>query len=200
MLYKNIFFALFGLSLFTVAACSDPLMSPKPRNYPRVSFPKTREYKPFAENYCSFSFEQPVYANIVQDTSFFGEKPSDACWFDVDYPQFNGKIHFSYRPIAKKGDFMKFINDAHELIGKHTVKADGITEIPVQNKNGVSGIVFDLEGNVASPFQFYLTDSTHHFVRGALYFRTKADADSLRPVVDFVKTDIMNIVQTFKWK
>ncbi len=197
---KIIFACLVASFLVGLVACGDPLMSPKPRNYPRVIFPASREYKPFAENYCRFSFEQPVYANIVQDTSFFGEKPSNACWFDVDYPQFNGKIHFSYRPIEKKGDFMKFINDAHELIGKHTVKADGITEIPVENANGVSGIVFDLEGNVASPFQFYLTDSTKHFVRGALYFRTKSDADSLRPVVDFVKQDMMNMVQTFKWK
>ncbi len=197
---KIIFAGIFLGFLIGLVACGDPLMSPKPRNYPRVMFPAAREYKPFAENYCNFSFEQPVYANIVQDTSFFGEKPSNACWFDVDYPQFNGKIHFSYRPIEKKGDFMKFINDAHELIGKHTVKADGISEIPVENKNGVSGIVFDLEGNVASPFQFYLTDSTKNFVRGALYFRTKADADSLRPVIDFVKEDMMNIVQSFKWK
>ena len=194
------FFLFLAVVAAFLTACSDPLLLPKPRNYPRIAFPEARAYQAFDENYCAFSFEQPVYTKIKQDTSFFGEKPTEACWFDIDYPIFNGKIHVSYRPIVKKSDFMKFINDAHELIGKHTVKADGITEIPVENEQGVSGIIFDLEGNVASPFQFYLTDSTHHFVRGALYFRTKADADSLRPITDFVKADMMNIVQTFHWK
>ena len=129
-----------------------------------------------------------------------GNKPENDCWFDIYYPLFNGRVHVSYRALHSDKDFRQVIADAHELIGKHTVKAEGIDEIPVRNPNGVSGIVFDIQGNVASPFQFYLTDSTHNFVRGALYFKTKADADSLRPVVEYVKKDIMQLVSTFKWK
>ena len=196
MYLKTIFFA----SIWLFLGCSDPVFAPKPRTYPRIAFPSVREYKAFDANYCGFTFEQPVYTTVVQDTSFFGEKPENACWFDVYYPMFNGRVHFSYKKIGSQADFQKMLSDAHQLTGKHTIKADGIDEIAVQNPNGVGGIVFDVQGSVASPFQFYLTDSTRNFVRGALYFRTKADADSLRPVVDFVKTDMMNIVQTFKWK
>lgn len=187
-------------TILLFASCSDPVFAPKPRTYPRIDFPKTREYKAFDATYCGFTFEQPTYTTIVQDTSFFGEKPEHACWFDVYYPMFNGRVHFSYKPIKSPADFQKMLGDAHQLTGKHTIKADGIDEIAIKNTNGVGGIVFDVQGSVASPFQFYLTDSTHNFVRGALYFKSKADADSLRPVVEFVKTDMMRMVQSFKWK
>ena len=183
--------------LFT--ACGDAVLRPRPRAYPRISFPKP-EYIAFDTNYCNFTFSQPKYCKIVQDKSYFGEKPENACWFDIDYPMFQGKVHISYKQIRNETDFRKFIGDAHELTGKHSVKADYIDEINVQNANGVSGVVFNLEGNVASPFQFYLTDSSRNFIRGALYFSTKSNADSLKPVVEFVKNDIMQMVNTFKWK
>jgi gliding motility-associated lipoprotein GldD len=181
-------------------SCGDPVFAPKPRVYPRIDFPAAREYKPFDANYCGFTFDQPAYTTIVQDTSFFGDKPENACWFDVYYPMFNGRVHFSYKQIKSQKDFEKMLGDAHQLTGKHTIKADGIDEIAIKNPNGVGGIVFDVQGSVASPFQFYLTDSTRNFVRGALYFKSKANADSLQPVVEFVKTDMMRMVESFKWK
>ena len=197
---KTLLFGLSALCAIAFFSCSDPVLTPKPRTYPRIEFPTVREYKPFDANYCNFTFDQPAYTTVVQDTSFFGERPEHACWFDVYYPMFNGRVHFSYKTIKSSADFEKMLGDAHQLTGKHTIKADGIDEIAIKNKNGIGGIVFDVQGNVASPFQFYLTDSTRHFVRGALYFKAKADADSLRPVIEYVKTDMMRMVESFKWR
>ena len=93
----------------------------------------------------------------------------------------------------------KLHSDAFTLAGKHNIKADYIDEIKIQKPNHVSGFLFDIEGAAASPFQFYLTDSTKHFMRGSLYFNTESRPDSLQPVFEFMKKDIMHLINTFEW-
>jgi gliding motility-associated lipoprotein GldD len=193
----TIFFFLFAMM---VQACEEPALVPKPRAYPKVVYPE-RGYQPFTENYCDFTFEYPVYATIQQDTAFFDEKPAHPCWFNVYFPDFECRIHCSYVPITAEAPLDKLKTDAFKMTDWHNKKATYIDERPFLNPNGVKGMLFEVEGPVASQMQFYMTDSLEqkHFMRGALYFYAKAQPDSLAPVYNFVKEDVLHMIETFKW-
>lgn len=197
MWIKKLLFCTFVLS-FLIIACEEPTYTPKPRGFPKVVLP-VKGYQKFDEKYCQFTFEYPKYAKIEQDTLYFDEKAPSNCWFNIRVPELNAEIHCSYYPIDKKNTFEKLKDDAFQLAGKHNVKADYIDELPIRKPNNVSGFVFNIEGPAACPFQFYLTDSTRHFMRGALYFDAKSRPDSLKPIIDFVKTDMMQMINTFEW-
>ena len=184
---------------FIFSSCEDTIYMPKPRGFPKVVYPE-RSYQNFEETYCHFSFEYPKYIQIIQDTSFFNEKPVDPCWFDMYFPDFDARIHCSYYPIDTKNSYEKLREDAFRMAIEHSVKADYIDELPIRKPDGTIGFIFDLDGPVASPFQFYLSDSTKHFIRGALYFNTKSRPDSLAPITNFIKKDIMHMVNSFKWE
>jgi len=188
----------FGVSLMTFG-CQETLEAPKPRAYPRVVYPE-KAYVPFEEGYCDFSFEMPKYAVVEHDTSFFDEKPNSDCWFNLLVPSINAKIYCSYNAIHNHAEFDELVKDAFEMTNKHNVKASFIDEQVVNRKaDHVHGIVFNVEGPAASSYQFFLTDSTRHFLRGALYFNTQARPDSLAPVVAFMKKDLNHLVETLKW-
>ncbi len=167
--------------------------TPKPRGYFRVEFPK-KEYRTFDSIY-PFRFDLPVYAKVLPDN----EKGADADWLNIVYPTFNARIHMSYKPI--KGNFADFEEDTRKLAYKHTVKADAIDEKIWNNeKQKVYGILYDIRGNTASSIQFYLTDSTQHFLRGALYFNLKPNKDSIAPSLEFIRSDIDRMIESFQWK
>jgi len=187
------------LILVFAASCGEsdaPL--PKPRMYPRVDFPE-RNLETFQTDYCNFTFEKPSYTQVIQDEKFFDEDAKDPCWFDLYYPAFDAKIHCSYYPIDSKERFIKLKNDAFVLSQKHNIVANYIDEIPVSKSESVKGFIFSLEGEVASPVQFYLSDEKTNFLRGALYFNTKSRPDSLAPMVNFIKADVLKLVETFEW-
>ncbi len=194
--YKFLF-PLFMLCFLWSACNEDVVYSPKPRAFPKVEYP-SRSFQKMDVSFCEFSFEYPGYASIEQDTAFFDEKPVNPCWFDVLMPAFDAKLHCSYYPVGN--DFEKLRRDAFDLANKHNIKANFIDELPIQKPNGVNGFVFDIEGPVASPFQFYLTDEENHFLRASLYFNTQARPDSLAPVFNFIKEDLMHMINTFEWK
>jgi gliding motility-associated lipoprotein GldD len=182
-------------------ACTDEVLVPKPRAYPRVLYPKTGETQDFNTDFCKFSCKIPAYAKIEKDETFFDAKPADECWFNVVVPDLNAKIYCSYYPIKSRKDFDGLVRDAYEMVNKHNIKASYINEAVVhRTEANVHGVVFDIEGPVASTYQFFLTDSTRHFLRGALYFETQARPDSLAPVVNFMKNDVNAIVSSLKWK
>lgn len=179
--------------------CQETIESPKPRAYPKVVYPE-KSYVPFGENYCNFTFEMPKYAVIEHDTSFFDEKPISDCWFNLLVPGLNAKIYCSYNPINSRADFDELVKDAFEMTNKHNVKASFIDEQVVRRSaDHVHGIIFNVEGPAASSYQFFLTDSTRNFLRGALYFNTQARPDSLAPVVAFMKKDLNHLIETLKW-
>lgn len=191
------FFLTYGLIL---QSCNDePVITPKPRGFPKVTYPE-KSYQPFDESYCEFSFEYPKYAKIEKSNSFFDERPTNECWFDISIPHFDAKIHCTYSSIDKKETGEKLKADAFELAHKHNIKAKYIEEINIDTKNGAKGIAFNLEGEVASPFQFFVTDEENHFVRGSLYFNTEVAPDSLAPIFSFVKKDIEHMINTLEWK
>ncbi|MCB0558711.1 MAG: hypothetical protein H6573_10965 [Lewinellaceae bacterium] len=197
---KSKYSSVLVLSFLLLGSCSEePSYTPKPRAYPKVEYPE-RAYRQFDKDYCNFTFEYPTYAEVQQDTLFFNEKPAHPCWFDIFMPAFDSRLYFSYYPINRENTFEKLKNDAFELVEWHNKKANYIEDVPIKKEDGVSGFAFIIEGPAASPFQFYLTDSTDHFLRGSLYFNTQARPDSLKPIYKFVEQDILHMIETFQWK
>lgn len=188
--------ALLIILALIIAACGNNHdYSPKPRGYYRIVFPE-KAYQSYVSN-CPFTFEYPKYAVIEPDKKA-GAKP---CWLNMQFPQFNGTLHLSYEHIASKKEFDLLIEDAHKLSFKHTVKATGIDEGVIRYpEKKVYGIYYTIDGNAASSVQFYLTDSTKNYIRGALYFNSEPKLDSIQPVLTFVRKDVDAMIKSFKWK
>ena len=167
--------------------------TPKPTGYLRVDYPEKSYHLYSDQEY--FEFEIPDYAVVEIDSGPRGNEG----WINVAVPQLNGKIHLSYKAV---GDNLNaYITDCRELVYKHTVKAQEIVETPFIDRDmNRFGMVYDLKGEVASAVQFFITDSTSHFLRGSLYFNIRPNRDSLNPVIDFLREDIMHLIETTQWK
>lgn len=168
---------------------------PKPKGYFRIKFPK-KEYKIYDAG-CPFTFEYPVYANLVVDD----EKNAQPCWLNMQFPQFNGNLHLTYHGVFSEKDYNNMTEAARTLAMKHTIRANAIDQklINFPDKK-VYGVYYAIEGNTASSVQFFLTDSAKHYFRGALYFNERPQYDSIQPVVKFIKKDIDKMIETFRWK
>jgi len=186
-------------TIFFISCEGDKLLTPKPRMYPRVVYPE-KSYTDFEFEACKFKFKMPSYAEVKTGIDFFGEESKDPCWFDLNIESLKSSIHFSYNKIGGENTLDKLVTDAFKLADKHNVKAEYKDESIVENRNGVKGLLFEIEGPVASPVNFFLTDTTEHFVRASLYFNSKVNPDSIAPVLEFVKKDIDKIIATFEWK
>ena len=182
-----------------LGACGDQAYFPKPRAYPRIDFPE-RSFEAFEVEHCQFSFEMPSYVVVNRDQQRSQDENQDPCWFDLYYPTFDCRIHCTYHEISKDAPFEKLHNDAFKFAMEHNKKATYIDELKIEKPNHVSGFIFNLEGPVATPFQFYLTDSVQHFMRASLYFNTQIRPDSLAPLYEFVKQDITHMINTFAWE
>lgn len=193
--YKGI--VLLVVVFIGLAACNSSF-TPKPQGYFRISFPQ-RSYQVFDQPGYPYSFEYPVYAKIVKDSTFFGEATENPWWINVDFPQFSGRIYVSYKEIGKN-KFDTLIKHAFQLTGKHSAKAYSIDDSAISTPNGVHGMFFSVGGEVATANQFFLTDSTRHFLRGALYFDATPNSDSLGIVNSFLLEDMKHLINTFRWK
>lgn len=185
----------FAFLLFT--ACNSDYM-PRQRGYFKIPLPK-HEYQVFDAPGYPYTFEYPVYASIAQDTTFFEDKPENPYWINIDFPQFHGRVYISYKQIGAQ-TFDKLRDDAYKMTHKHTLKATSIADSLMETPNGVMGIFFHVGGNAATSRQFFLTDTVKHFLRGALYFDTTPNADSLSDVNNFLEEDMKHLINTFKWK
>lgn len=168
------------------------------KGYYRIDFPE-REYVQFDQPGYPYSFEYPVYAEVVKDTSFFESEPENDYWINILFPRFNGKIYVSYKSVTNT-NFDKLVDDAFRMTFQHTTKATAIKDSLMQTPQGISGVFFSVGGNAATGRQFFVTDSTTHFVRGALYFDATPNADSLNVVNDFLEEDMKHLINTLKWK
>lgn len=184
--------------LFAVACNSN--YTYKNKGYFKISFPE-KKYRVFDQPGYPYSFEYPVYANVVKDSTFFNETTENPWWINIDVPQFAGRIYISYKEIGGKNKFDSLINDAYKMVfRKHTDISTGISDSAIITASGVEGMYFTLGGNTATANQFFLTDSTRHFLRGALYFDATPNEDSLAIVNDFLKKDMLHLINTLKWK
>jgi gliding motility-associated lipoprotein GldD len=188
-------FSAFLISIFFGGACGDveQVDTPKPRGYFRINFPE-HTYKTFEPANCPYTFEIPTYATAIPDTNRFAEK----CWYYLVLPKFNGQVYFTYKSL--NNDLYEYTENTRTLVYKHTSRASSINENVITFSDGVSGILYDIGGDAASPLQFYVTDSTSHFLRGSLYFNAPPNSDSIAPVLEFVKKDILHLLKTVKWK
>ena len=179
------------LILCLLSACNSEF-TPKPRGYFRIDFPE-KKYQKYISG-CRYSFEYPVYGVIVNYNGYNAEP----CWIDIEFPANKGEIHITYKTL--NNNLAKHIEDIRTLAYKHIIKADDIIENPIMfPERRVFGILYDIKGNTASSVNFFITDSTRHFLSGALYFNVKPNKDSLAPVIDFYKKDIEYLLETFKW-
>ena len=187
------------LMMFLFSCSNQEIGSPKPRMYPKVDYPERKAVN-FDETYCKMSFVYPDYFEVNQDKYFFDSKPVDPCWFDLQASSLNSQLHCSYIPIKNRTHFDKLVQDAFKITSKHNQKANYRKEQLIENKEeGVYGVLFEHEGPVASPLQFFVTDSTSNFFRGSLYFKSKVNPDSIAPVYSFVKQDVLELIESFKW-
>ncbi len=182
------------ICLFLIACDeNDEVYSPKPRGYSRINFPE-KAYRLF-DSTCAYKFEVPLYARIVKDK----HTSAEPCWYNIEFPQFKATIHLSYKTIDK--NVASYIEDSHNFANRHQIKATGLEEtVILRDSAKVYGLLFDIAGNTASSIQFYLTDSSHHFLRGALYFNSVPNIDSLKIVIDFIRQDVIHIINTTRWK
>lgn len=176
--------------------------APKPRGYFRIIFPQ-KEYRMFDSIY-PFTFQYPKYAVIEKDTTpqRNAKKLMNMKYLlNMQFPQFNGTLHLSYESITSQKVFNELTEDARTFAFKHTVKATSIDEGIIHNPDRkIYGIYYTIDGNAASSVQFYLTDSTKNYIRGALYFNTVPRLDSIQPVLNFVKQDVNVMIKSFRWK
>ncbi len=187
------FFLIVSTCLFS---CANDDYSPKPKGYFRIPLPEKKYIQ--TNTGCPYEFQIPVYA-IVQD--FQGKGKLEFCWKNIQFPEFNATLHVSYFQLDAKKTLEELSEDARIFAFKHSAKATAIDQVNISIPNEKKhGFAYQIGGNTASNYQFYLTDSTTHFLRGALYFNEKPNLDSIQPVLDFIKTDINQLIISLKWK
>lgn len=194
---RTIIIVAFIVCGISIASC-DSTYVPKPAGYFKIDLPE-KKYTVFNQPGYPYTFEYPVYANIVKDSTFFGDATENPWWININFPQFHGRIYISYKDVDKY-KLQKLIDDAFNLTNKHSMKASGIDDSLIVTPNNVHGMFFKVEGDVATANQFFLTDSTKNFLRGALYFDATPNEDSLKPVNNFLVEDMKHLINTFKWK
>lgn len=184
--------------LCTCSGCRE-VSVPKPKGYFRIDLPQ-KHYQSFNDQVeknrvMPFSFEYPSYGHLT----FQIENNPDPGWFNIEFPAYKAKIYLTYKDV--KNDFAGLMEQTYKMnVKNHITKADAINEQVFNNeKDRVFGILYDLKGNTASAVQFYVTDSIHHYLRGSLYFSAEPNADSLEPVIQFFREDIMHLIGTLKW-
>ncbi|MBF9255220.1 gliding motility lipoprotein GldD [Pontibacter sp. 172403-2] len=177
-----------------VAACSAEY-TPKPKGYNRIDLPPAA-YQPLPDQH-PYTFEYSKYAKIRPDSSGIAQPH----WINIIYPSLGANVQLTYKSIGHSDKMLNdLIEDSRKLTSKHQIKAYSIEESEIKTPAGDIASVFELTGEVPSQFQFYVTDSTEHFLRGALYFKTATANDSLAPVIEYVKKDIVHLLNTLEWK
>lgn len=192
-------FALFLLlATLTFAACQSSGNAeyvPKPKGYPRFDLP-VASYVPLEAGH-PYQFEVNKAARVLPDTF----KNAEPHWIFVHYPALNATVQITYKPVNNNVERLRgLLADAYKLTAKHNIKASMIEQEQVRLKNGLAASLITLEGEVPSQFQFVTTDSTRHFLRAALYFNTATANDSLAPAINYVRTDMMQMLNTLRWK
>lgn len=188
------------IALVAISSCKDDkVLLPKPRIYPKVIYPQ-KSYTNLDIKTCPFSMDVPTYFQSIKDADQNEAEKKHTCWYDLYCEQLNSYIHLSYVPFNTRTEFDKLIADAFEMVDKHNIKASYREELKISNpEKNVHGLIFEIDGPVATPIQFYMTDSTQHFIRGSLYFKAAVNRDSIAPVYDFLKVDIGRMVESFGW-
>ena len=166
---------------------------PRPYGYFRVDLPR-HTYRTIDTLNLPYRFDLPENVQLISRKA-----EGEMYWIDLFYPKLNASIYCSYKPV--KGNLIDLLEDTRKIVYKHSVRADGIGEKVFDHpEKNVHGILYDLRGNTASSVQFVLTDSTHNFFRGALYFNNVPNKDSIAPMANYIREDVIRIMESFEWK
>jgi len=179
-------------AVMALSACGK-VATPRPYGYYRITLPDT-SYLPFENQFPKYPYTFALSQNAV-----IQPRTDEPYWINIFYPALNATIHCSYKPV--KHNLRELTNDALEFVYRNASFANSIPERDYTHPEAeVYGVLFDLEGNTASSCQFFVTDSTHHFFRASVYCNCQPNADSLAPVYNYLRTDVIKMVETFQWK
>ncbi len=177
---------------FAIACTDTPI--PKPYGYFRIDFPE-KDYRLLESDDLPYQFEYPVYSLLTP----YPNQEKGKYWYNLNFPLQKAQLHLSYHPI--QGNLRFLLDESHQLAFKHQIISDAIQdEVIMKPDESKFGLIYHIRGNAASPIQFFLTDSTHHFLRGSLYFLHAPNADSIAPVLQFIESDIDYLINSLVWK
>lgn len=193
----NKFFYL--LLVVAVYACGQSeTYVPKKHGFPRMVLP-AKTYRPFDSAGLPYRFEMPVYCKMEKDTN--SNLTAQSTWYNLNFKPFNATLHITYYQFGNWNFYDSLVFDTRKLVNKHIQRADDILEEPIAADDAnVKGLMFRIEGNTATNLNFYLTDSSRNFFRGALYFNQHTSQDSIAPVYDYIREDVVHLIKTFHWK
>lgn len=183
---------LISIVILSIAACT-PDYLPKPKGYNRIELP-SQEYLALPDSF-PYSFEYSKHAQILRDSSWIAEP----YWIHLFYPLMDANIQITYKPVTDS-IIREFLSDSYRLTSQHNIKAYAIDESIIELPSGLYASFTELEGEVPTQVQFHVSDSVDHFLRGALYFKTATKNDSLAPVIDYLKKDIIQLLTTLEWR
>jgi len=183
----------FLLAVFSISCKKD--YHPKPKGYNRLVLP-AQEYQ-LSPDSLPYKFEYSKHARLLRDSSWMSER----YWIEIYYPELKANVHITYKKLEHKDQLLKeLLNDAYNLTSKQQIKASAIDEVIVVTPSGKTAVIAEIAGEVPSQFQFTMTDSSKNFLRGALYFDTRVQNDSLAPAIDFMKKETLHFINTIEWK
>ena len=186
-------YLLIAYCLLIISCTTD--YQPKPKGYNRLVLPKA-EYQLLPDT-LPYQFEYSKSAKLLKDTSWISERH----WVEIYYPELKANIHITYKQLRGKEAVLKeLLNDAYNLTTKQQIKANAIDELITKTPSGKTAVIAEITGEVPSQFQFTMTDSSKNFLRGALYFNTRVQNDSLAPAIDFMKKETLHLINTLQWK
>lgn len=193
MLNPKVYFAIIISFLFLQSCEEEEKVLPRPIGQMRVEFPK-HEYKSADLSDCPYNFEIPQRSVLTH-----GLNQEAYCHKNIVFTDFNAVLYLSYYELDSV-DVNNLIKESRDKVYEHVVKASSIDEeLLIDTTKNVYGIFYDIKGNAATPFQFFLTDSSNNFIRASLMFNSQANYDSLRPMIQYLKVDIDNMIQTTEW-
>ncbi len=183
---RNRFVFLAFTTILLGMGCKENVI-PKPKAMLRLEYPDFKTENLETKN---FQFQYNTMARLKDE----GNNS-----LTLDYPRIKGSIFITYKEVSD--NLEKLLSDAQKLSYEHVVKADGIEAKEFLNpEERVFGMFYEVSGNAASQAQFYVTDSTSHFVTGSLYFYAKPNYDSIYPAAAYLQKDIRRIMETLRWK
>ncbi|MDO5987206.1 gliding motility lipoprotein GldD [Flavivirga amylovorans] len=201
MILKPTFNFLLKISLviggFMLVSCGEDYV-PKPKGYLRLEYPRAKYVE--AKVDVPFSFETNILATKISSVNV--DAATKSYGLNLEYPTLKGTIFLTYKAVENNEEnLVKFLRDARKFTEKHMTKADEIPEYPfINEKKKVYGSFVEVKGNVASPAQFYVTDSVNHFLTGSLYFYARPNYDSILPAANYLQKDIKHLMETIQWK
>ncbi len=184
--------SLLALFLFVFVVGCQKNYTPKPRAYFRIDTPESN-YTPYSNNRFSISISDKASLQVKRLTD-------QEIWFDIVYPQYKSTIFCTYFAVTNDS-IQPLLDDNKQLLYSHTKKASQFQEMTYSDgENQKFGSLYKIEGRVATPFQFYITDTKHHFLRGSLYFEYEVERDSILPVLEVLEQDLTELFNSLSWK